>query len=178
MNHSASAIISEEEFLELPTTTDKVELVDGEIIESPSPSFGHQRMLLRLVRALDDWRAQSEQPATVVMAPMDVRFAPGRILQPDACLSFAPAPDDKTAILERVPELCVEVLSSRRSYDRLTKRLIYAEAGVRELWTVSTDGAAERWSGESLSERTLFEDVLTSELLPGFAFDLKSSSRT
>jgi Uma2 family endonuclease len=109
-----------------------------------------------------------EDGHAIGMAPLDVRFGPGRILQPDAFVLLAKAARDHRGPIELVPALCVEVLSNNRAYDRLTKRLIYAEAGVSELWTVSTDGQVERWCGEHLGERELLDRVLTSPLLPGF----------
>ena len=50
----------------------------------------------------------------------------------------------------------------------MTKRLLYAAAGVRELWIVEPAGALERWHGSGLLER---EEVpaLASPLLPGFS---------
>jgi len=63
----------------------------------------------------------------------------------------------------------------------MTKRLIYAEAGVRELWAVEADGRVERWTGERLGESEQLAKVLSSPLLPGFSLDLeqlgKESSR-
>jgi Uma2 family endonuclease len=161
-------IISEEEFLSIPESTDKVELVDGEVILSPSPSYRHQWILRQVVRALEDWAATQPRKVTVGMAPLDVRFAPGRILQPDAFVLFACVAPEHVGPISEVPALCVEVMSSNRAYDRMTKRLIYAEAGVAELWTVGTDGTVERWCGDRLSDCEVPAQYLTSALLPGF----------
>jgi len=161
-------IVSEEEFLSLPESTEKVELLDGEVILSPSPSYRHQWILRQVVRALEDWAATQHGDVTVGMAPLDVRFAPGRILQPDAFVLFARVPPEHLEPIAEVPALCVEVMSSNRAYDRMTKRLVYAEAGVAELWTIDADGAVERWCGERLSEREVPAQHLTSALLPGF----------
>lgn len=60
------------------------------------------------------------------------------------------------------------MMSSNRAYDRMTKRLIYAEAGVAELWTIGIDCVVERWLGERLSECELPSQYLTSPLLTGF----------
>jgi Uma2 family endonuclease len=106
------------------------------------------------------------------MAPLDVRFGPGRILQPDAFVLFAKVPAEHEGPIADIPGLCVEIMSSNRAYDRMTKRLVYAEAGVRELWTIATDGRAERWCGERLSECEQLDDFLRSPVLPGFALDL------
>jgi Uma2 family endonuclease len=168
--------VSEEEFLSLPESTDKVELVDGEVILSPSPSYRHQWILRRVVRALEDWAATQERDVTVGMAPLDVRFAPGRILQPDAFVLFARVPLEHAGPISEVPALCVEVMSSNRAYDRMTKRLIFAEAGVVELWTIGPDGTVERWCGDRLSECEMPEQVLTSSLLPGFHLAIEQLS--
>jgi Uma2 family endonuclease len=164
--------MTEQEFLSLPESMDRVELLDGELILSPSPTYRHQYVLLRIVRALTEWAETQTGAITVAIAPLDVRFAPGRILQPDAFVAFAAPPLDHEGPITRIPELCIEVLSSYRSYDRMTKRLVYAEAGVAELWTVATDGNAERWCGERLSECESLDERLVSPLLPGFALDL------
>jgi len=110
------------------------------------------------------------QDVTVGMAPLDVRFAAGRILQPDAFVLFARVAPEHMGPISEVPALCVEVMSGNRSYDRMTKRLIYAEAGVVELWTIGSDGSVERWCGDRLSDCDLPEQYLTSPLLPGLQF--------
>jgi Uma2 family endonuclease len=173
MSTAALRLVSEEEFLSLPESTDRIELLDGEVILLPSPSYRHQRALLALVRGLSAW-AEQQKDVTVVMAPMDVRFQPGRILQPDAFVVFQTLDPNSEAPLNLIPELCVEVLSANRSYDRMTKRLVYAEAGVQELWTVDPDtGRVERWHGDRLSECEVHDGTLASPLLPGFAFELE-----
>lgn len=174
MSSAAPSLISEQEFLSLPESVEKVELLDGEVILAPSPSFRHQWALRLIVRSLEDWAASAAPQATVAMAPLDVRFAPGRILQPDAFLLFKPLPLAHEGPIDDIPELCVEVLSSNRAYDRMTKRLVYGEAGVKELWTIGLDGEAERWFGERLSEREVARERLVSPLLAGYSFDLST----
>lgn len=58
--------------------------------------------------------------------------------------------------------------------DRLTKRLIYAEAGVQELWTLDVDGTFELWRGAHLGELTTLspEDTVATPLLPDFELSL------
>ena len=175
MSGAAPKLLTEEEFLSLPESTDRLEFLDGEVILAPSPSYRHQVVLRRIVRALEDWAASHAGEVTIGMAPLDVRFAPGRILQPDAFLSFSATSKAHEGPIDTIPDICIEVLSSNRAYDRMTKRLVYAEAGVRELWTVSTDGTMERWCGERLSESEVYQGRLTSPLLPDFVLDLSDS---
>ena len=124
--------------------------------------------------ALRNWAANQPGPVTVCQAPMDVRFAPGRILQPDGFLLFAHVLPQHEGPIEAAPALCIEVLSTNRAYDRVTKRYIYAEAGLGELWTVEPAGFVERWSGDGLSRCEAIQDFLRSPLLPGFDLVLSS----
>ena len=177
MARPALAFISEREFLELPESVEKVELIDGEVIVPPTPSFYHQEIVGRLAFELRSWASKEPRAVTVGQAPMDVRFAPGRILQPDLFVLLARIPLDHEGPLDRVPELCVEVLSARPNYDRFTKRMVYAEAGVREFWTIEPGHFVERWTGAGLHDLTRLETAIESELLPGFALDLASLFR-
>ncbi len=166
-------ILSEEEFLRLPESTGKIELVDGEVIVSPSPTYWHQEVLGRIVLALRTWARKRKGPVTIGQAPLDVRFAPGRILQPDAFVLFARVPRDHEGPIDRIPELCVEVLSTDRLNDRVTKRLLYAAAGVTEYWVVEPAGLVERWTGPGLTQAEELRERLTTPLLPGFSLDLR-----
>lgn len=168
----ARARISEQEFLALPETAQPMELVDGEVVMSPSPSFWHQEVLTRLVGELRAW-ARTQQPApTVAQSPLDIRLAPDRILQPDAMVFLEPLERTQAQPITRVPDLCVEVLSTNRSYDRITKRYIYAEAQVQEYWIIDPAGFIERRRGSGLVKLSEHETTLDSELLPGFRLDV------
>lgn len=164
--------MTEREFLALPESTRPTELIDGEVVMAPSPSFWHQELLTRVVVALRQWAGTAQGPVTVVQAPMDVRFAPGRILQPDAMIFLASL--DRTAAhpLERIPDICIEVLSSNRAYDRVTKRFLYAEAGVAEYWIVDPSGVVEQRSGPGLARSDERTERLSSPHLPGFSLDV------
>jgi Uma2 family endonuclease len=129
-------------------------------------------VLGRLVVALQSWASSSAAQVTIAQSPLDVRFAPGRILQPDAMLFSEVLPDDIAMPIERIPALCIEVLSENRIHDRVTKRYVYAEAGVREYWLLDPAGRAERRTGSGLAQVELLTGLLTSPLLPGFSLDL------
>ncbi len=170
-------LVSEAEFLRLPPSMERVELIDGELIMSPSPGPWHQELLARIVVALRGWAGAQPRTVFVGLAPLDVRFGASRILQPDAFLILDAVPLDAAGPIERVPELCVEVLSTNRAYDRLTKRQVYAAAGVREYWVVEPSGVIERWYGEGLNEAEELSNQLTSALLPGFTLSLEQLFR-
>lgn len=173
---SRPTLVSESEFLALPETMDRIELLDGEVIVSPSPSVWHQELLSRLVQLLRSW-AESGERVFVGHSPLDVRFAPGRILQPDAFVILGELALDHEGPIDRVPDLCIEVLSTNRVYDRLTKRFVYAAAGVRELWLVEPSSSIERWSGDGLETSEVLTASLTSSLLPELTVDLATLFR-
>ena len=161
---------SEADFLSWPESMSKLELLDGDVIASPAPRYGHQEVLRRIVLALDLWARG--RGVTVGLSPCDIRFRPGRILQPDAFVILDRIPLATTGPLARIPELCIEVLSRDATYDRVTKRLVYAAAGVREFWAVDLAGHVERWTGEGLVEAETITDVLRTPILDGFELDV------
>ncbi|MDF3069434.1 MAG: hypothetical protein K0R38_5035 [Polyangiaceae bacterium] len=169
---TARSLVTEAEFLSLPETMQRIELIDGEVYVPPSPTYWHQETQWRIITSLRQWAATQSHPITVCHSPLDVRFAPGRILQPDGFVLFSALPPTHIGPIDEIPALCIEVLSTSRAHDRVTKRAIYAEACVRELWTVEQEGFIERWSGDSLSHGETVHDVLRSPLLPGFELAL------
>jgi Uma2 family endonuclease len=166
-------LVTEKEFLRLPESTEKIELVDGEVVVFPTPSYWHQEILGRLVAALRAWAARQKRPVTIGQAPLDVRFGRNRILQPDAFALFGQISPGHEGPVDRVPDLCIEVLSSNRVHDRVTKRLLYGAAGVKEYWVVDADGLVERWTGPGLAKGKELRGALTSPLLPRFRVDLR-----
>ncbi len=171
MSTATKSRVSEAEFLSLPESVERIELIDGEVIVSPSPLFWHQEVLGRLVFEVRRW-AEGRSGITVAQAPLDVRFAPGRILQPDAMVFLDRIDRQEPGPITRVPEICVEVLSVNRAYDRVTKRFVYGSAGVVEYWIIDPAGFVEVWSGPALARETSITDRLASPLLPDFALDV------
>src|SRR5438132_3084737 len=123
-------LVSEEEFLRLPESTEKVELIDGEVFMAPAPTSRHHFLQEELHFALKSWqRSQEAGRYWVGQCPLDFRFRRGRILQPDIFVFEGELPQTHPGPLDIVPLLCVEVLSRDRDYDRITKRFVYADAG-------------------------------------------------
>ncbi len=164
--------VTEAEFLALPETMDRVELVDGEVVVAPSPTGAHQDLVGAFYAALRAWSLASETEAWVGLSPLDVRLEPGRVLQPDVFVLLGRSRRPEETPIDAEPDLCVEVLLSNRVYDRVTKRLLYAQAGVAEYWVVEPGGQVERWFGDELGRSEIVEERLTSPLLPGFELDL------
>lgn len=146
-----------------PDDSNRYELIEGSLHVSPSPGMAHQSVLLALFRVLD--RACPDD-LKVWLAPLDVVLAPGTVLQPDLFVLPADLPHAKRVSV--TPVLVAEVLSSStRSFDLVTKRHVYREAGVGTYLVLDPDETrvtAWTWSDDQESEQTAVgDDVLPLE---------------
>jgi len=67
-----------------------------------------------------------------------------------------------------IPSLRIEILSSNRAHDRITKRFVYGASGVQEFWAIDPAGRIGRFFDANLLQRQEVSDALQSPLLPGF----------
>jgi Uma2 family endonuclease len=155
----------------LPDDGKRYELVDGELLVSPSPTPAHQRVSFELAQTLAPYARQ--HGLEVCIAPFAITFTARRELQPDIFVvplvegRRAQEPEEFTRLV-----LAIEVLSpSTARYDRVVKRPVYLEEGVAEYWIVDPDSrTVERWSrGEGRPE---FPDTTLSWTPPGTAATL------
>ncbi len=166
------------EFEALPESTLPTELIDGELVMSPTPQEDHQTLSIRLLLLIGTQLATGRLYHT-----FDVYLDEGNVVQPDV-LWVAP---ERTAIIHKrgvmgAPDLAVEILSPgsvRR--DRVTKHALYERFGVREYWLA--DPANRTLEAFTLHDGRfqplgIFEqgDAFTSPLL-GLTIDLSALFR-
>ena len=116
------------------------ELLDGEIIEMPSPTLSHQDIILRLALLFTLWARQNGGKAFI--SPVDLYVSPTTYFIPD--FVFYSATQMATGEVERdpkrlniAPALIVEVLSDATARnDRVRKMRAYAQFGVSHYWIV------------------------------------------
>jgi Uma2 family endonuclease len=123
----------------LPDDGQRHEILDGELVVSPSPTTRHQRVLLQLVKQF--LALEQTKVATVWVAPLDVMLSPKVVVEPDLfVIRKGRTSALGTRAIQEAPDLVVEVLSpSTTKHDRTRKRRIYARAGVLEYWLVDPD---------------------------------------
>lgn len=132
----------------LPDDGTRYEVLDGELVMVPAPSWDHQRVALALWRALSTFLA-ANRIGEAIVAPANVEFSPRRLLEPDLFVvpRAADGPRPHTYADAGRLLLAVEVLSpgtARR--DRGIKRRIYMGERVDEYWIVDVDAwCVERW---------------------------------
>ena len=118
---------------------DRVELVDGEIVEmtpiGPRHAFRVATLTQRLVQLLGD--------RAVVWVQMPVRLGLRHEPEPDLVLlrpplgryaKQLPGPEDVL--------LLIEISGSSIAYDRGVKLRMYAQAGIPEVWIIDLEGDA------------------------------------
>lgn len=115
----------------------RYQLIDGELVMSPSPNRFHQGIVWNLSQMLGRYLA-SNPLGRVYFAPFDVYLSEHNVLQPDvlfvAAENFSRFSDDG---LHGAPDLVIEVLSpGTAQLDKKSKRKVYAQAGVKEMWLV------------------------------------------
>ena len=137
------------EFARLPESGGtRYEVIDDELVVTPSPSTRHQLVVAELLYHLFGF-AKEHALGTVLPAPFDVLFGEGDYFEPD--LVFVAA-DRRASLtdrgLEGSPALVVEVLSpSTRSRALGVKLERYRRLGVPEYWIVDPDArTVEVWN--------------------------------
>ena len=162
----------------LPDDGKRYEVLDGELLVSPSPSRPHQRAVRELLLVLDPY-VSSHGLGEVFFAPADVEFADDRMVQPDVFVAPEIAPSWREM---KHPLLIIEVLSSSTArVDRTSKRRVYQEERIPEYWIVDIEGSIiERWVPDE-SRPEILSEIMTWQPRPSLdplSVDLPKFFRT
>ena len=180
-----------EEWLGLPETKQRYEIVDGVMRMPPGPSGEHQWVAQEVFGRGQDF-VRDKGIGVFMIAPFDlmIQREPLRVRQPDIMFLNR----DRTGIhgiaqlrgvnfLEVPPDIVVEVLSpSNTRRETEAKLRDYRQTDVYQCWIFSPEAeTAEVIELRGDEPRTLavfsVEDTLTSDLLPGFELNLRDVFR-
>jgi len=159
--------------VEMPESTQPCELWNGELIMSPAPSFYHQKIVLRFYKALDSWVA-ARKLGEVITAPVDMVLSPHLAVQPDVAFIARDRLEIVQQIIQGPADLVAEVVSQGGgSRDRIEKRDLYEQHGVKEYWVIDPEPeTVEVFFLEAsrfvLMARSTRDQTASSRLLPGF----------
>jgi Uma2 family endonuclease len=172
--------LSAEDLQTLPDDGNRYEIIEGQLIGSPSPSYRHQRASLKLGNALDTFLTDTGV-GQAVAAPMDVYLSENDVVQPDLLVELNEHVD---IIQERgamgAPDLVIEILSpSSYANDSLRKSKLYEQHGVREYWIVNLENqmvSVQTLDGDRFAITGGYsrDDILTSAVLEGFDLALSA----
>lgn len=153
------------------------ELIDGELMMSPSPKRAHQRNQMKLGSRMSFF--VEEKDLGEVYSDFDVVLSNTDTVRPD--LIFI-AKDRLHIITEDnvhgAPDLVVEIRSpSTARYDWTVKRELYARHGVKEYWLVDPEAATVAvllLDGGALKVAGVYgeKDTLASAVIDGFSIVL------
>ena len=162
-----------QEFLALPESNDRFELVDGELIAKMAPTTPHSRTQKRLLRFLDDWCEQTlagevNPEWAVALKRQGIDWSP----VPDLTyISRERIPDDwdGEGVCPGIPSLVVEIISPGQTFGQMTQKATdYLQAGVDRVWVVDTqDRSVTIFERDSLPQAIGSDRVIEDPLLPG-----------
>jgi Uma2 family endonuclease len=152
------------------------QVIEGDLVMSPSPNTFHQRILLHILGSTQNF-LEKHPIGELFVAPLDVFLTETNVYQPDI---FFVTNEHRSAVtehgIEGGPDLVIEILSPGTAvYDRGSKRKIYARTGVQELWLVDPDKMQIQIFDLSVNPETPTgtygpKSVFTSKVLPGLKF--------
>ncbi len=167
-----------QEFLDLPQSGDRSELVNGEILPKVSPKYKDSTLQLRLLLALNQW-CESSGSGRVRPEWAVVLKRQGQ--------DWVPVPDLIYVSYERLasdweedlpcpgpPELVIEILSPGQTFGEMTSKATdYLRAGVDRVWVVDNQAPSVTVFGSSDFPQTFWvNDTISDVLLPKLAIPL------
>ncbi|MFF3864773.1 Uma2 family endonuclease [Micromonospora sp. NPDC001898] len=118
---------TEEEYLALGETSQRVELFDGSLHVTPAPTPRHQNISGELRAAL---RTPVRKAGLRVLEAVNVRLKPGRIPIPDLVITGEIDFDDPNIEARDVRLVCEIISPSNAATDKVLKMHYYAAAGI------------------------------------------------
>jgi len=128
-----------EDYLKTPDDK-RYELIEGELLMTPSPVTKHQRVSRKIEFLLEKFVTENDL-GEIFHAPYDVYLDNENVLQPDILFVSR----ERSHIIgekniQGAPDLVIEIVSESTAYrDLVQKKSLYAKYGVKEYWVVVPD---------------------------------------
>jgi Uma2 family endonuclease len=170
MSTLATKRLTADEFFDLPEPIDgsKEELVKGEVVTMPAPTFKHGEVQGNVYFAIKSFAKSTRLGRVVVESgvPTERDEDEGDTVR---------GPDVSYYSKERLPlgqDLCVEVLSPSNTKRELREKIKeYFAAGVRMVWIVEPEDRSVTVMTQPGQGQAIYEpgELLGGEVLPGFS---------
>jgi Uma2 family endonuclease len=166
-----------EDYLKTPHDQ-RYELIEGDLVMTPSPVPYHQWILKNIGFALESF-VREKKMGKVFYAPCDVYLDKKNVLQPDILfISKERLNIIGEKNIQGAPDLIIEILSESTAYlDMVKKKKLYAQFSIKEYWIIDPgEKTAETYTLKVdtfiLMKRFSEKDVLESTVLPGLKIKL------
>ena len=124
---------------DLPEDAGRTEIVDGDLVMAPAPSYRHQEIATALGAKIYPF-VKTRGLGKFYSSAVHVILADHVNYEPDLCfLSVARLDLIRSPVIKGPPDLVIEILSDRtrkRKHDTVVKFHHYEQYGVREYWIV------------------------------------------
>jgi Uma2 family endonuclease len=167
-----------EDYLKTPDDK-RYELIEGELLMTPSPVPMHQRISKKIALRLEQFITEKNL-GEVFYAPCDVHLDDENVLQPDILFIAKERLDiigDKN--IQGAPDLVIEIISESSAYrDMVQKKKLYARFRVGEYWIVIPEESSieifilKDTTYQRYKNYTV-DDVLDSPLIKGLTIPLR-----
>jgi Uma2 family endonuclease len=158
---------------------ERYELIEGELLMTPSPVTRHQRISRKIEFMLEKYVTENDL-GEIFYAPFDVYLDDENVVQPDILFISKVRLDiigEKN--IQGAPDLVIEIISEATAYrDLVQKKKLYARFGVKEYWIVlPEESSVEIYSLKDnafvLHKSYSKDDTLQSQLLQKLKIELK-----
>ncbi|HYV94235.1 MAG TPA: Uma2 family endonuclease [Chitinophagales bacterium] len=157
-----------EDYQKLPEGA-RFELIEGHLVQEPSPEYGHQRLSMSLSSQMHQF-VEKNNLGEILAAPIDVYLDEENAYQPDILFISK----ENLSLIRRkgiygAPDIIIEILSPTNAYnDFATKLHIYEKHGIKEYFIV--DPNTKEVIAYSLVDKKFREEyredgVITSKVL-------------
>ena len=178
MSTTSTALMTAEEFMELPRGEFRHELINGELITMPVPGIPHGRMQARLVVPLSQFVWDNDLGEVFGEAGFQLTVDPDTVLGPDACFiskQRLQGAGEVRGFWQGPPDLAVEILSPSDRPSMVNRRITsWFGYAVRHLWIVNEKNCTVTSYRSPSDATTLSEsdNLEAQDLLPGFTLSL------
>lgn len=167
--------VTREEYLDLPEDGYQYDMIDGVLVASPSPLYGHGRVAARLAFLVE--RYLTDHRIAEVVSDIDVLLPDGGdVVRPDLTVLLKQSIEEGRCRIHGhihgVPDVACEILSEATAdRDLGTKADRYLQCGVREYWIADPrDTSMQIWFNRGGRWEKRGGPAVASAILEGLTF--------
>ena len=178
MSTTSTALMTAEEFMNLPDNDLRHELINGELITMPPPGLPHGRMTLRLAASLMQFVLDHELGEVYDYSGFHLTVNPDTVLGPDIAFISKQRLEEVGQVegyLLGPPDLAVEVLSPGDRPGKVNKKIaLYSSSRTKQVWIVNQKHKTVTVYRSETDKTTFSEsdNLEAQDLLPGFRLSL------